>query len=105
MYVNPLSWCFNPERQYAFLRKSDSEVLIVVVNFDSKDVSVEVKIPQHAFDYLQIPPSNVHATDLLSGEAQKFNLSYDGNISMDIKAYYGKIYKFSVKDGSRIRVK
>lgn len=105
MYVNPLSWCFNPERQYAFLRKSGSEALLVVVNFDSKDVSVEVKIPQHAFDYLQIPQTKVHANDMLSGEAQKFNLSYDGNVSMDIKAYSGKIYKFSVKDGSRIRVK
>jgi glycosidase len=102
MYVNPLSWCFNPERQYAFLRKYGSEVLLVVVNFDSKDVSVQITIPQHAFDYLNIPQSKVSANDLLSGEIQKFNLSYDSNVIMEIKAYSGKVYKFMVKDGSKI---
>ena len=105
MYVNPLSWCFNPERQYGFLRKCGSEVLLVVVNFDTKNVSVEVKIPKHAFDYLGIPQSKIIANDLLSGEIQTFNLSYDCNVAMDINSCSGKIYKFFVKDGSRIRVK
>ena len=34
MYANPHSASFNPDRQYAFLRRSGRQLLVVVVNFD-----------------------------------------------------------------------
>ena len=43
MYVNG-----QYQRQYAFLRKADSEVLLVVVNFDDLPVVMDVMIPAHA---------------------------------------------------------
>ena len=61
MYVNPASDHFNPHRQYAFLRASADMLLIVCVNFDDVPHDVRIRIPQHAFDYLDIPQDG-HAT-------------------------------------------
>ena len=44
MYANSGNPYFNPNRQYAFLRKWKNEVLLVVVNFDRADQCVWVNI-------------------------------------------------------------
>src|SRR5574344_459677 len=102
MYVNPQSLCFNPEKHYAFLRKHKNEVLLVVVNFDDQDVNIKVKIPQHAFDFLEIDlnkNSLVTATDLLTGDSMPLSLALDCEIPLDIKHHNGRIYKFNIKNG------
>lgn len=68
MYVNQKSEYFDPEKQYAFLRKSGKELLLIVANFDCYEQDCKVNIPRHAFDYLQVPElSQIEATELLSG--------------------------------------
>ena len=52
MYANSGNPYFNPNRQYAFLRKWKNEVLLVVVNFDRADQCVWVNIPVEAFKAL-----------------------------------------------------
>lgn len=104
MYVNPLSWCFNPNKQYAFLRQYKDETLLVVVNFDDKDVNINVKIPQHAFEYLKIAEaknSHISATDLLTGEIMSTPFSCDCEVSMDVKCHGGRIYKIKKRNGNR----
>lgn len=54
MYVNPASDDFNPDRQFAFLRKHESQVLLVVANFSDVKARVKVVIPEHAFEFLQL---------------------------------------------------
>jgi hypothetical protein len=51
MYVNPGSEQFNPDKQYAYLRCHEDELLLIVANFDEKDVDVKVFLPAHAFEY------------------------------------------------------
>ena len=97
MYVNPQSWQFNPYSQFAFLRKCDYDVLLVIANFSGQRVLLNVNIPGHAFDYLGMSEREVAATDLLTGESCLFSLKRDGTLPADIRPYGGRIYKFSMK--------
>lgn len=96
MYVNPKSDIFDSHRQYAFLRKADNEVLLVVVNFSDSDVSCGVNIPKHAFDYMQMAEKSVNATDLLTGDTVMLPLKADSAVELNIPAYGARIYKFLV---------
>lgn len=86
---------FNKHEQYTFLRKNDNELLLVVVNFDDKQVDIKVRIPQDAFDYLkQEQWSKTKTTDLLTGKTLK-NVSLVANqpIELTIPAWKGVILK------------
>lgn len=98
MYVNNQSYQFNPRKQFAFLRKADDEVLLVVANFDQKRVQINVTIPAHAYDFLGLPEREVEMTDLLSGFTKMVELKRDGQVALDVEANYGRIYKFNVKE-------
>ena len=89
MYVNG-----HLHRQYAFLRKSGREVVLVVANFEEIPVEVNVTIPAHAFDYLDIKEKNVQAVDLLTGEKTKLMLKRDGAVGLAIAPLSAAILKF-----------
>lgn len=97
MYVNPSSENFNNEKQFAFLRKKDNELLIVVVNFDDRDVNILVRIPSHAFEYLAIPEKKYKAKDLLSGGKQDIVLSNDGLVPMSLASRGSRVWKITIK--------
>lgn len=97
MYVNPQTWKFNPRHEYAFLRKFEDEVLLVVANFGPDRVNTSVNIPAHAFDFLGLPEKEVRAIDLLTGQEMNIELKRDGAVDMDLRPYTGRIYKFSTK--------
>lgn len=96
MYVNPKSDIFDSHRQYAFLRKADNEVLLVVVNFSDSDVTCGVNIPRHAFDYMQMAEKSVNATDLFTSDTVMLPLKADSAVELNIPAYGARIYKFLV---------
>ena len=89
MYVNDAY-----HRQYAFLRKAGSEALLVVANFDEAPVTMPVKIPAHAFDFLHMKEKNAVALDMLSGYKQKLQLKRDGEIVVELPPYGAVVYKF-----------
>ena len=89
MYVNQ-----QYQRQYAFLRKSDTEVLLVVANFEEQSADMDVMIPAHAFDYLQIKEKNAIATDLLSGKKKRIVLRRDETVSMQLPPLGVVVLKF-----------
>ena len=97
MYVNNQSHHFNPNKQYVFMRKADNDVLLVVANFDSARVNINVIIPSHAFDFLGLSEQTVEMTDLLSGYTKQVALRRDGQVAVDVDGYYGRIYKFVLK--------
>lgn len=97
MYVNTHSWQFNPRSQYAFLRKKDDEVLLVVVNFSRPEVRVSIIIPTHAFEFLGLPERDFTASDLLSGDKTEIHLKKDEAVEMVLPPYGAKILKFSIK--------
>ena len=89
MYVNG-----QLQRQYAFLRKAGTEVLLVVANFDTLPVTTTVNIPAHAFDYLHMKEKNAMATDLLSEQKIKLSLQRDGSIPLTLEPLSAIILKF-----------
>ena len=91
MYVNG-----HLERQYAFLRYAAGELLLVVVNFEDRDVVTDVNIPAHAFEYLDIKEKMVISTDLLSREKLAMSLRKDGSVRMEIKARSGRVWKIKI---------
>lgn len=97
MYVNPQTWKFNPRYQYAFMRKCDDEVLLIVANFSGERVNAGVVIPGHAFDFFGLPEKEVEAVDLMTGEGMALTLQRDGAVDMDLLPYSGRIYKFNIK--------
>ena len=88
MYVNP-----HLQRQYAFLRHVKGELLLVVVNFESHDVTIDVNVPSHAFDYLGMKEKKAIAVDLLTKEKLAVSLKKDGPVRMEIKANGARVWK------------
>ena len=91
MYVNS-----QYHRQFAFLRKAGNEVLLVVVNFDDMPQTVNVTIPAHAFDYLNLKEKTVQTTDLLTGENLKLSLQRDAAVSLHLPPLGALILKFKL---------
>jgi hypothetical protein len=97
MYVNPHTADFNPHRQYAFLRKHENELLLIVANFDSWDTSVAVNIPTDAFNYFNLPTlDEVKATELLTGEDITLSLTPNAPIRLTLLGYSGAIVKITL---------
>ena len=92
MYVNPQL----ADRQFAFLRKAGTEVMLVVANFDDKAADVDVNIPSHAFDYLQLPERSFSATDLLTGEKTTGALSASAPVHLMVPALGGVVLKLKL---------
>ena len=88
MYVNQ-----HLQRQYAFLRKADSELLLVVVNFEDQEAVIDVNVPAHAFEYMDMKEKNVIATDLLTKERLAMRMKKDGSIRMAVPANGGRVWK------------
>ena len=89
MYVNG-----HLHRQYAFIRKAGSEVLLVVANFDELPVRIDVTIPTHAFDFLKIKEKNATTIELLSDKKGKITLKRDGAIPLELEPLGAVVLKF-----------
>lgn len=58
-YCNYASDGFNPDRHFAFLRDFEDETLLIVCNFSKNDAEMRISIPEHAFNWMKIPESEV----------------------------------------------
>ena len=96
MYANPHSASFNPDRQYAFLRRSGRQLLVVVVNFDSLDRNIKLNIPEHAFEYLNLPDGkDIEGEDILTGVSVAVRLSSQEPLSITVPKNGATILKFN----------
>ena len=93
MYANYDNQLMDTNHLYAFLRKQGNELVLVVANFDNKDVDTQIIIPSHAFDYLQIPSASRTAIDLISGKQISIQLQPDKLIPLHIPANNGIVLK------------
>ncbi|MGL4779461.1 MAG: alpha-amylase family glycosyl hydrolase [Bacteroidales bacterium] len=94
MYVNPSSEYFNQDKQYAFLRKYEDELILIVVNFDIYEQDCKVVIPKHAFDYLEIEErAEIECKELLSKMTLYQSLSVLAPFRTRVPAQSGVIWK------------
>ena len=91
MYANQMI----ADRQFAFLRSADDELLIVVANFDDAPATIALNIPRHAFEFLQLKQTETTASDLLTGRQQKLLLYPDTPINVEVPANGGIVLKIS----------
>lgn len=89
---------FNKHEQYTFLRKHDNELLLIAVNFDAHEADMHIRIPQAAFDYLQLTEqSPVIWTDLLTGDTYEHTaLQPDMPLQLSVPAWKGVILKLNL---------
>ncbi len=98
-YVNYHNPKFNPHRHYAFLRNYVDVTLVIAVSFDKKPADVEINIPQHAFNLLEIPQGDVSATELLTGITEEKTLSSDSPFKVHLSSPYRvAIWKIKHRD-------
>ena len=80
-------------RQYAFLRKAGKDVMLVVANFDDQPLTMQLCIPDHAYDYLEMQERAYRAEDLLSGEERSLVLIKGTPVEVSLEARGAVVYK------------
>lgn len=98
MYVNYENHRFNPHRHYAFLRFYGNELLVIIANFSDEEASVEVNIPSHAFEYLDINRGYALATELLTGQESVKTISDSASFASNIAPHGAVVWKINTDD-------
>lgn len=80
-------------RQYAFIRKAGKELLLVVANFDDHAMEMNLSVPDHAYNYLEIQERAYDATDLLSGDTRKVVLIKGEQLKIELPSRGAVVYK------------
>jgi hypothetical protein len=101
MYVNYENPTLNPHRQFVFLRHCDDDTLLIAVNFAAKPCKLDINIPQHAFDCLNIPQGSYRASELLSGISARKNFSSLHPFSTEIGANDAVIWKINTSKNKK----
>lgn len=98
-YANPHSEAYDSNRTYSYLRGTDDELLLVVVNFAEESRTCSVNIPKEAYAYFGVTESDdkKEATELLTGEKIEMTLSSDAPLTIDVPATGGLILKIRNK--------
>ncbi len=85
---------FNKHEQYTFIRKYKKQTILVILNFDDRQVDMQVRIPQEAFEHLQLESqSEAKAKDLLTGTEYTFPLTPHTPICITLPAWKGVMLK------------
>ena len=88
MYVNR-----QYQHQYAFLRKAGNDILLVVANFDDTPLTMNLTIPNHAFNHLELLEKAYKAVDLLTGSKASLVLMRDQQVAIALPPRGAVVYK------------
>lgn len=89
---------FNSHKQYAYFRKYEDELLLIVLNFDDKYLDTEVQFPLEVFKYLKLENGSKYSCMDLLDEKDTFptvTLSSKQNLNLQMPAWRGKILKLT----------
>ena len=97
MWCNPWYMNFDPQFVYAFLRFSDTERLLVVINFHRSEArDVEVKIPHDALALMGRSKANEFDMNDFASEMHVFHLKPSETKVLDLdrgEIVYGNCWK------------
>lgn len=98
MYANPRSENFSPNHHYAFLRRKDDEVILIVANFSKQDQKLFINIPKHVFEYYNLPEMDfVKAEGLLTGAYYNISFTSEHPTELIVPAYSGRMMKMKLE--------
>jgi glycosidase len=85
---------FNKSKQFAFLRYTKGETLLVVVNFHDREQQIRLRVPNDAFVYLGMEgKAKATATDLLRGQKQVIDFTPDHAFEVTLDAWKGVVLR------------
>lgn len=94
-YANQNNPYFRPNREFAFLRHTTDEILLVAANFAPHEAEIRVNIPEHAFQTMQIKDNAAFLlTDMLSGENSIGCLTQYAPYPLHLPAYGYALHRF-----------
>jgi len=97
MYANYENSEFDSTKQYAFLRSSKRDFLLIIANFDIQTKEIPVHIPEEAFSYMEIEPQKIKsAKELFSKKNIALSSRWDKVLYLTVEPHSGKIIKFSI---------
>ena len=81
--------------QYAFVRYTEKECLVIVANFSAHKQNVHIHLPAHLFECLDGFAQNAHAEfeDLLTGNHIFTGFTETAPMSMDLPVWSGCVWK------------
>ena len=82
MYVNLRQPGFDPHRHFAFLRYKEDDILLIAVNFSKESFTLNIVIPEAAFNMAGLPEGDILTYDLLWERAYKLNLKRDQPVNV-----------------------
>ena len=104
MYVNYGN--LNPHRQFTYLRNYKDETLLIAVNFDNQPCAIDIDIPSHAFDCMNLKQAECAAVELLSGKSMdSVEFAINRSFHAEIERNSAVIWKLTPKRKSATRKK
>jgi len=100
-YANLNNPYFKSHEQFAYMRQYEDEILLVVLNFDDKQLYTEIVFPDELFEFLKIQKNQTYScTDLLGmyKNLKDFTFGTDTRFSVDMKPWTGMILKLQCVD-------
>ncbi|MCL1938615.1 MAG: alpha-amylase family glycosyl hydrolase [Candidatus Azobacteroides sp.] len=96
MYVNPASDHFDPDKQFAYMRYHEGELLLIVAHFGDTDQEISIFLPEHAFAYFGIiEEKNFHRVkNLITNKNESAALKRDSFYPVYLPAHNAVIIQF-----------
>ncbi|MCM1021081.1 MAG: alpha-amylase family glycosyl hydrolase [Muribaculum sp.] len=93
MYVNYENPTVSPHHHYIFMRSCENETLLIAVNFGPEVSEMQINIPVHAFEFLNLPQREYAATELLTRTKQHKTVSATSPFVTTVQPHSAVIWK------------
>lgn len=95
MYANYDNPKFDTKNIFAFIRHTEHQFFLIVVNFCDRTKNCHINIPQHAFDVLKIPKGTYEARNLLNRKSYVIPFNSDEPVFVVIPGNLGVLLKIT----------
>lgn len=96
-YANYNNPHYDIHRQFAFLRRFGSEVLLVVANFDGDEKDIELCVPSEAWEFVNVKSRRRHFENLITNEWEFINHNIDDPVKIHLKGYDAVVLRLQGK--------
>ncbi len=97
-YANLHNPAYNPNKQFAYFKKYEDELVLIVVNFEEKPVDILLNVPLEALDYLQMDKNVSYQYADLLDDAYVGNFKFNAQSLIEIStpSFTGRILKLNL---------
>lgn len=96
MYANYENDKFDSTKIYAYFRCLEKNLILIVTNFSVDKMSVNINIPQEAFNFAGIIPQSLNTvTELLTGKTTQLQTEWHKTFTITLDKFSGQMLKFT----------